>query len=322
MRVGRVHKPGAIFHLISRFAKRRFCLDDELARSEYRRRAADSLAQTDCIAIAYALMGNHVHWAVVAGQRPLDRFIRPLHVGFAQWFNRRQNEIGPVFADRFSSITFEDAAAFRLVEYIHNNPVRAHVVARASETDWTSHRAYLGLDPAPDWLDCRLGLSLCGHKRETFDAAVDAAAKNSKKRVWSKADLKASRAGVRRAIGRVAEIAGPAVDAAGQTSVDIRVLTTATVRLPAGVEDILEATAEETGLSRGDLCSTSHVKEIVHGRRLALLAWRQCGGRQIDLASTLGISNSAATFLVRSKHDDAMRQAAERVLANCDKLHD
>ena len=39
-----------------------------------------------------------------------------------------------------------------LLRYVHNNPVRAGVVDRASDSNWSSHRAYLGLEESPKWL--------------------------------------------------------------------------------------------------------------------------------------------------------------------------
>ena len=39
-----------------------------------------------------------------------------------------------------------------LLRYVHNNPVRADLVDRASDSSWSSHQAYLGLSPCPSWL--------------------------------------------------------------------------------------------------------------------------------------------------------------------------
>jgi hypothetical protein len=46
------------------------------------------------------------------------------------------------------------------VAYHHRNPVTAGVVTRPHESTWTSHRAYLRLDPAPPWLDVERALSI------------------------------------------------------------------------------------------------------------------------------------------------------------------
>lgn len=49
-----------------------------------------------------------------------------------------------------------------LVAYIHLNPVRAHLFTRLDSFGWTSHRAYLGRDSAPDWLTLEHMLGLFG----------------------------------------------------------------------------------------------------------------------------------------------------------------
>ena len=53
-----------------------------------------------------------------------------------------------------------------LLRYIHRNPVKANMVARAEEYPWSSHRAYLG-DASLPWLMIDFGLGLFGTTVET-----------------------------------------------------------------------------------------------------------------------------------------------------------
>lgn len=49
---------------------------------------------------------------------------------YAQYFNRRHNQRGHLFQDRFRSILIEDGDyLIRLIRYIHLNPVRANLTA-------------------------------------------------------------------------------------------------------------------------------------------------------------------------------------------------
>ena len=58
-----------------------------------------------------------------------------------------------MFADRYKSILVEEESyLLELVRYVHNNPVRAGVVADAADSVWSSHREYLGLEKCPKWL--------------------------------------------------------------------------------------------------------------------------------------------------------------------------
>jgi len=95
-----------------------------------------------------------VHLVVRAGTHPLDKLIKPLHTGYAGWKNKRSGRLGPLFAGRFKSpLVDEESYLLELIRYVHNNPVRAGIVASAEQSTWSSHRAYLGLEPAPAWLN-------------------------------------------------------------------------------------------------------------------------------------------------------------------------
>jgi hypothetical protein len=49
-------------------------------------------------------------------------------------------------------LVHSETHGMELIRYVHNNPVRAGLVERASESGWSSHRAYLGLEACPPWL--------------------------------------------------------------------------------------------------------------------------------------------------------------------------
>jgi hypothetical protein len=81
--------------------------------------------------------------------------------------NRSRERIGAVFARGPKAIPVAEGGVARLIGYIHCNPVRAGIVDDPSQSTWTSHRAYLGLDAAPKWLDIDLGLELAGFQHAT-----------------------------------------------------------------------------------------------------------------------------------------------------------
>src|SRR5678809_1433131 len=80
--------------------------------------------------------------------------------------DRRMNErlegLGPIIADRPKMRIVPDADVGRVLAYIHNNPVAAGVVREPAASTWTSHRAYLGLERMPPWLDVVEGMRRCG----------------------------------------------------------------------------------------------------------------------------------------------------------------
>jgi len=172
MRSLRLDQPGGVFHLISRALNRQPLLEGDDERSHYLALLAEASRRTDARVLAYAIMSNHVHLVVRAGDEPLWRLVKRVHVGYANWKNHRAGRLGPVFADRFKAILVEqDPYLLELVRYVHLNPVRAGVVARPEESTWTSHRFYAGQAPAPEWLDAGFVLDQLAPDRAAARAA-------------------------------------------------------------------------------------------------------------------------------------------------------
>jgi len=161
-RRARLNLEGGVFHVVSRFARDEWWLDRDGAREAYLDLLGRAAATSGVTVLAYCLMSNHVHLVVVQGERPLERFTKSLHTGFAAWAHGRgrgRKAQGPVFADRPRTLLVEqDLYLLQLVRYVHNNPVRAGLVRLAHSSDWSSQKAYVGRVQAPSWL--RMGYVL------------------------------------------------------------------------------------------------------------------------------------------------------------------
>lgn len=97
--------------------------------------------------LAYCLMGNHFHLALQVGAIPLSAVMQRLQTGYATAFNVRHERIGHLYQARYRSILCMDAAYLAvLIRYIHQNPVRAGLVAAAGDWPWSSYRQIEGAD--------------------------------------------------------------------------------------------------------------------------------------------------------------------------------
>lgn len=76
--------------------------------------------------------------------------------------HRQHGRIGTIFVRGPKQLAVDADGVGPLLAYLHNNPVRAGLVPEANRSTWTSHRAYLGLDPVPRWLCVDTGLALAG----------------------------------------------------------------------------------------------------------------------------------------------------------------
>ena len=153
-RYARINVPTGIYHVISRMMRGKYLISGARERLRYLDILKRVAGKTDASILGWCLMSNHTHLVIRAGQDPLSRLMKPLNTGFAMWLSKQLGGRGPVFADRFKSILVdEDAYLLALIRYVHNNPVRAGVVLDPSSSEWSSHRAYIGMEPCPPWLN-------------------------------------------------------------------------------------------------------------------------------------------------------------------------
>jgi putative transposase len=95
-------------------------------------------------------MPNHVH-LVLAPSDPagLALTLSRAHRLYAGYFNARARQTGHLFQGRFGSLAMDEDHLIAAVRYVALNPVRARLVARASEWPHSSVRAHMaGVDDA------------------------------------------------------------------------------------------------------------------------------------------------------------------------------
>jgi len=162
-----------VYHLISRFVGGEWFIESDLERDTYRFTLGDALRTSDWTCIAYAVMSNHIHLGMIAGTSRRSTWLRNAHAPFGEWINRRRERFGSVFAKGVFADAVDPAHVKTVLAYIHNNPVRAGIERTASDSTWTSHRAYMGICKAPAWLDVERGLELMDmQSADAFDQWV------------------------------------------------------------------------------------------------------------------------------------------------------
>ena len=162
----RIEFAGAIYHVLNRGNYRADLFDTAGAAQAF----VDCLFQT-CERLgwrlhAYCVMRNHYHLAVETPQANLVDGIHWLQSTFGNRFNRFRGEHGRAFQGRYQAILVEPGAHLaRLVNYIHLNPVRAHIVTldQLGQFRWSSYR-YLTRrdDDRPPCLACHDWLHTLG----------------------------------------------------------------------------------------------------------------------------------------------------------------
>jgi REP element-mobilizing transposase RayT len=116
---------------------------------------------------AYCLMSNHYHLLVETPDANLSKGMRQLNGVYTQRFNRAHDRVGHVFQGRYKSILVQkETYLLELARYVVLNPVRARMVRTPKEWPWSSYRAMIDRQAAPDWLESRWILAAFGQTAE------------------------------------------------------------------------------------------------------------------------------------------------------------
>jgi REP element-mobilizing transposase RayT len=304
--MARQNPRGVVFHLIWRFVDRSWFFNDEEERSNYLRLLGRALSLSDWRCLAYALMSNHIHLCVVAGDSPMSSWSKRVNSPFVRWMNERHGRLGSIIADRAKDYAVLPADEADVIAYIHNNPVEARVVTAACESTWTSHRAYLGLTVAPPWLAVEEGLARCGLDRHGFDEWVQS-------RVGRSGEVEVS--AVRRAIRNRGAI-NLATPARAETAI-VPLVTRPFGHVRPDPRRIVALSAEIIGESVEAVCSRRRSPGTVAARRVAVYCGIAAGLTGSDMAAVLGMSPQGVSYIssrpLTAHEQNAARLAFARV---------
>lgn len=133
-----------IYHIMMRGIDKRgifLCESDNYAFLHHVEHARE---KSNFSLFAYCLMVNHVHLLIKEGNEEIGDSIRRINVGYAQYHNNKHTRVGHLFQNRFLSEPVDnDAYLLAVVRYIHQNPLKAKIVNRMSDYQWSSYRNYL-----------------------------------------------------------------------------------------------------------------------------------------------------------------------------------
>lgn len=141
-RLQRLYLPGCAQHIIQRGNNREACFYDEADYKAYLSFLKEAAQKYRVNIHAFVLMTNHVHLLVTPkDQYGVSRLMQAQGRKYVQYFNFTYDRSGTLWEGRYKS-TLVDADEYLLTvyRYIELNPVRAEMVAHASEYPWSSYQ--------------------------------------------------------------------------------------------------------------------------------------------------------------------------------------
>lgn len=301
----RLHYPGACYHVILRGNGGNEIFTDKDDRSKFFFLIQEGTERYKHRIHAYCLMTNHVHLAIQVGEVPLSRIIQNLSFRYTRYMNNRKKQVGHLFQGRYKAVLIDaDSYLLELVRYIHNNPVRANMVATPEKYSWSSHSAYLGHYSLP-WLTTDWVLSQFAKPRKRavklYGDFVSEGMGEGRRTEFHKGNLEGSILGE----DRFAE------EALGKAS------QKAARKVP--LEKVIQAVCGEYGIIPDALAGKSRGQMISAPRSVVALLVRDTDHLSLmELSRTLqrdlsSLSQSASRLEKKMKDNDCLREKVNKI---------
>jgi putative transposase len=175
-RLPRIVLPGIPHHVTQRGNRRERTFFEDGDYALYLDLLADAADRARTEIWSYCLMPNHVHIiAVPSDEDGLWRTFRRAHRDYTGYINARMRVTGHLWQGRYGSVAMDEEHLMAAFRYVALNPVRARLVDKAGEWEWSSVRAHLAgqsdrfvkVEPALD----RIG-DFAAFLEEPFDEAA------------------------------------------------------------------------------------------------------------------------------------------------------
>lgn len=169
----RIEQADGFYHVLNRGNERRAIFADDRDREGLLARLGRCAERFELDVFAYVLMGNHYHLLLRTRRANLSAAMQWLGVSYSVAYNRRHGRCGHLFQGRFKSFLIqEETYLYRLLLYVHRNPLRAGLVTRLADYPWSSYRALAYARGGPAWFDAGRVRAYLGITAREFRQAV------------------------------------------------------------------------------------------------------------------------------------------------------
>jgi len=144
-RISRIIATGYPHHITQRGNNRSTVFFDNEDRQTYLKLLSGYAQKHHMQIWAYCLMSNHIHLlAVPETETALSRGIGLTNQVYTQYLNRKLNQSGRIWQNRFFSCVVEnDQYLWAVARYIERNPVKVGLAVSAETYRWSSAKAHM-----------------------------------------------------------------------------------------------------------------------------------------------------------------------------------
>lgn len=135
-------------HIMVQGINKEYIFEEDYYKKKYLKIIQNKIRDYKNQLISYCVMDNHVHLVVhYESIDELSVFMKRINTAYAKWYNEHKGRVGYVFRDRYKTEQILDFHhLYACINYVHNNPVKANIVAKPEQYIFSSYKDYLSED--------------------------------------------------------------------------------------------------------------------------------------------------------------------------------
>lgn len=147
-RKARCSYENGFFHIMVQGINKRYIFKKNIDKEEYLSLLLKYKEKFKITLLAYCIMDNHAHLLIYTDEiYEMSRYMRMVNSIFAKDYNRATDRVGYVFRDRFNSQYIDNKGyLLKCLKYIHMNPVKANIVEKPEEYNYSTYNNFLKRD--------------------------------------------------------------------------------------------------------------------------------------------------------------------------------
>lgn len=138
--------PDKIYHIYNRGVDKRPIFLNKNDWEFFYAKMRDYFKPEHASLLAFCLMPNHYHLIVLTHSKEFSlKVMQPFMLSFVKRINKKYQRAGTLFQGPFQSKVVEsEGSLLQLSRYIHLNPVKAKLVDKPEDWEYSSYRDYIG----------------------------------------------------------------------------------------------------------------------------------------------------------------------------------
>ena len=139
--------PGNFYHILNRGNEKQNIFYEHENYLFFLRRLRHYVEKFHVFVICYCLMPNHFHLCLKETiEQGISQVMLGLQTSYAKAINKQRGRVGHLWQDTYKHVHVDkDEYLLHLTRYVHLNPVKAGLVKKAEDWEFSSYCDYIGL---------------------------------------------------------------------------------------------------------------------------------------------------------------------------------